>query len=72
MIIRLKSRMLNPSGVRGRGKLSFLVRKSLEDVKSLHPHYGEVKEPSILYIGPAGENRARVAAVVSKYAHAAG
>jgi aldehyde:ferredoxin oxidoreductase len=31
-----------------------------------------VKEPAILYAGPAGENKTRVAAVISKYAHAAG
>ncbi|MGD8565014.1 MAG: aldehyde ferredoxin oxidoreductase C-terminal domain-containing protein [Candidatus Bathyarchaeota archaeon] len=36
------------------------------------PRYGEWKEPSILYIGPAGENRVRTAVVAAKWTHAAG
>lgn len=59
-------------GKRGRETLKFLVRRSIEDVRRIRPNYGEVKEPSILYIGPAGENRTRVAAVLAKYAHGAG
>ena len=59
-------------GKRARETLRFLVGKSVEEMRGLNPRYGEAKEPSILYIGPAGENRTRVAAVVSKYAHAAG
>ncbi|MBS7652837.1 MAG: aldehyde ferredoxin oxidoreductase C-terminal domain-containing protein [Candidatus Bathyarchaeia archaeon] len=59
-------------GKGGRETLKHLVKRSVEDIKRLRPNYGEVKEPSILYIGPAGENRTRVAAVVSKYAHGAG
>jgi aldehyde:ferredoxin oxidoreductase len=34
--------------------------------------YGAVKEPAILYIGPAGENTVRTAVVASKWTHAAG
>jgi len=41
-------------------------------LKSRFPLYGEWKEPSILYIGPAGENRVRTAVVAAKWAHAAG
>lgn len=59
-------------GRKARETLRFLVKKSIEEIKSLRPNYGEVKEPSILYIGPAGENRTRVAAVMSKYTHGAG
>jgi len=59
-------------GKKARETLRFLVRKSIEEIKDVRPNYGEVKEPSILYIGPAGENKTRVAAVVAKYAHAAG
>ncbi|MEM3982054.1 MAG: aldehyde ferredoxin oxidoreductase C-terminal domain-containing protein [Thermofilum sp.] len=33
---------------------------------------GLTKEPSFVYIGPAGENRVRTAAVMAKIAHAAG
>lgn len=59
-------------GKKARETLRFLVRKSIEEIKDARPNYGEVKEPSILYIGPAGENKTRVAAVVAKYAHGAG
>lgn len=34
--------------------------------------YGKWKEPSILYIGPAGEQEARIASVMTKITHAAG
>jgi len=59
-------------GKKARETLQFLVKKSIENIKKIKPNYGEVKEPSILYIGPAGENKTRVAAVVAKYAHGAG
>jgi len=59
-------------GKKARETLRFLVRKSIEEIKDVRPSYGEVKEPSVLYIGPAGENKTRVAAVVAKYAHGAG
>ena len=59
-------------GSRARETLRFLVPRSIDDIKAIRPNHGEVKEPSILYIGPAGENKTRVAAVVSKYAHGAG
>jgi aldehyde:ferredoxin oxidoreductase len=56
----------------GRETYRYLVEKSKEDMRTIRPKYGEAKEPAILYIGPAGENKTRVAAVISKYAHAAG
>jgi len=59
-------------GKRARQTLQFLIKESIDEIKSIRPLYGEAKEPSILYIGPAGENKTRVAAVISKYAHAAG
>jgi len=59
-------------GKKARETLRFLVKKSIKEIKGVRPDYGEVKEPSILYVGPAGENRTRVAAVVAKYAHGAG
>jgi aldehyde:ferredoxin oxidoreductase len=36
------------------------------------PLYGEWREPSMLYIGPAGENKVRTAIVATKWTHAAG
>ena len=59
-------------GKKARETLRFLVRKSIDEIKEIRPRYGEVKEPSILYIGPAGEKKTKVAAVVAKYAHGAG
>ncbi|MFX0012318.1 MAG: aldehyde ferredoxin oxidoreductase C-terminal domain-containing protein, partial [Candidatus Hermodarchaeota archaeon] len=47
-------------------------KNSINDIKKIHPNYGEVKEPSVLYIGPAGENKSRLAVVEAKFAHAAG
>jgi aldehyde:ferredoxin oxidoreductase len=59
-------------GKKGIETYRFLVEKSIEDIKAIRTNHGEVKEPAILYAGPAGENKTRVAAVISKYAHAAG
>ena len=59
-------------GKKARETLGFLIKKSMEEIRSIKPNYGEPKEPSILYIGPAGENKTRVAAVVAKYTHGAG
>ncbi len=59
-------------GKKARATIRFLTRRSIQEIKDVRPNYGEVKEPSILYIGPAGENKTRVAAVVAKYAHGAG
>jgi aldehyde:ferredoxin oxidoreductase len=41
-------------------------------LKERFPRYGEWKEPAMLYIGPAGENKVRTAVVVTKWTHAAG
>jgi aldehyde:ferredoxin oxidoreductase len=59
-------------GKQGRETVRYLIRKSNDEIKASHVDYGEIKEPSMLYIGPAGEHSTRVAVVLSKYAHAAG
>jgi aldehyde:ferredoxin oxidoreductase len=59
-------------GKKARETLRFLVKKSIEEIKAIRSKHGEVKDPSILYVGPAGEHKTRVAAVVAKYAHGAG
>ncbi len=41
-------------------------------MKKRFPKYGEWKEPALLYIGPAGENKVRTAVVAAKWTHAAG
>lgn len=45
------------------------VRKELTKRK---PNVGLWRQPAMLYVGPAGENRVRTAAVLTKIAHAAG
>lgn len=49
-----------------------LTKECRELLKTRYPQKGEWKEPSILYIGPAGENKVRTAVVAAKWAHAAG
>jgi aldehyde:ferredoxin oxidoreductase len=52
--------------------LKILTKEGREKLEKDYPTYGEWKEPAALYIGPAGENRTRVAAVCGKWTHAAG
>jgi len=49
-----------------------LTRECRELLKERFPWYGEFKEPAMLYIGPAGENKVRTAVVAAKWTHAAG
>jgi len=52
--------------------LRVLTREGREELGKRYRRLGEVKEPAVLYIGPAGENRVRVAVVAAKWTHAAG
>lgn len=52
--------------------VKILTKECRELLKKRFPLYGEWKEPSLLYIGPAGENKVRTAVVAAKWAHAAG
>jgi len=49
-----------------------LTKECREVLRQRFPKYGEIKQPAILYIGPAGENRVRTAVVAAKWTHAAG
>jgi len=49
-----------------------LTKECRELLKERSPSYGEFKEPSILYIGPAGERKVRTAVVAAKWTHGAG
>jgi aldehyde:ferredoxin oxidoreductase len=49
-----------------------LTRECREVLKKRYSRYGEWKEPAVLYVGPAGENRVRTAVVAAKWTHAAG
>lgn len=59
-------------GKDGKQTVSALTKECRGLLKKRYPTYGEWKEPAMLYVGPAGENRVRTAVVCSKWAHAAG
>ena len=59
-------------GLTGKELVRELMREVYPELRERHKLEGAVKEPAILYIGPAGENRVRTATVMSKYVHAAG
>ena len=49
-----------------------LTKECRELLNKRYSEKGEWREPAILYIGPAGENRVRTAVVAAKWTHAAG
>ncbi|RLE56549.1 MAG: aldehyde ferredoxin oxidoreductase [Candidatus Methanomethylicota archaeon] len=59
-------------GLDGKKTLVRLTKECRDELKRRYPRFGEWKDPSILYIGPAGENLTRVAVVMEKWTHAAG
>lgn len=52
--------------------VSILTKECRELLGKRYPQKGLWREPSILYIGPAGENKVRTAVVAAKWTHAAG
>jgi len=52
--------------------VAVLTKECRELLHERFPQKGEWKEPAILYIGPAGENKVRTAVVAAKWTHAAG
>jgi aldehyde:ferredoxin oxidoreductase len=52
--------------------LRILTKEVSEELDKRYAKYGIQKEPAAIYIGPAGENRVRAAAVEQKWSHAAG
>jgi aldehyde:ferredoxin oxidoreductase len=59
-------------GKDGKQTVAILTRECRNLLNKRYPKYGEWKEPSMLYIGPAGENKVRTAVVACKWTHAAG
>jgi len=59
-------------GMTGQDTLRTITGESRRVVQDLRPGLGELIEPSTLYIGPSGEKKARIAAVMAKWSHAAG
>ncbi len=52
--------------------VKILTKECRELLKKRFLLYGEWREPALLYIGPAGENKVRTAVVAAKWTHAAG
>jgi len=59
-------------GKLGEETIKLLNREVTEELAKRKPNIGLWKEPGIIYIGPAGENLVRNAAVMSKICHACG
>nr|MDO8134418.1 aldehyde ferredoxin oxidoreductase N-terminal domain-containing protein [Candidatus Njordarchaeum guaymaensis] len=59
-------------GKDGKQTFTSLTKEGREILKTRFPRKGDWKEPSILYVGPAGENKVRTAVVAAKWTHAAG
>jgi aldehyde:ferredoxin oxidoreductase len=59
-------------GKGGKQTLKILTDETRRELKLRFPEYGELIEPSVLYIGPSGENKTRIAGVMAKWTHAAG
>ncbi len=52
--------------------LRTITKEVREELNKRYAKIGVQREPAVLYIGPAGENKVRVAAVEQKWTHAAG
>ena len=59
-------------GLDGKDTLKVLTKEAKEELDKRYTRLGIQKEPAVLYIGPAGENMVRAAAVIQKWTHAAG
>jgi aldehyde:ferredoxin oxidoreductase len=59
-------------GLDGKDTVVKLTKDAVDYLNSKYRRFGEWKDPSILYIGPAGEKLCRVAVVMEKWTHAAG
>lgn len=61
-----------PWGRDGKETIRWLNREVRDILKKRDPRFGLWKEPSMMYIGPAGESKVRNAAVMEKWSHACG
>ena len=59
-------------GMAGKDLLINLMKEAYDKIIKAENRKGKPKEPGIIYIGPAGEQKVRFAAVMSKWTHAAG
>ena len=59
-------------GLDGKKTVMRINREVREELSKLWPRVGLWKEPGLIYIGPAGENKVRISSVMSKWTHGAG
>jgi aldehyde:ferredoxin oxidoreductase len=59
-------------GKNGKETIKLLNKEVIQDLEKTYPGKRMWREPGILYVGPAGENATRVAAVMMKWTHGAG
>jgi len=59
-------------GKKGKETVRLINKEVRAELAGRQPGRGLWREPGILYIGPAGESKVRVAAVMQKWSHAAG
>ncbi len=59
-------------GMRGREFLKAIIEDVYPELRRKLGRAGVPREPSVMYIGPAGENLVRTSAVMAKLTHAAG
>ncbi len=56
----------------GKQTVAVLTKECRGLLNERYKRFGEWKEPAMLYVGPAGENKVRTAVVMTKWSHAAG
>ncbi|MEM2793653.1 MAG: aldehyde ferredoxin oxidoreductase C-terminal domain-containing protein [Candidatus Methanomethylicia archaeon] len=59
-------------GLDGKKTVMKINKEVREELSKLWPRVGLWGEPGLIYIGPAGENKVRISAVMSKWTHGAG
>lgn len=59
-------------GKAGEETVLWLVKEAREEVGKVRSRFGKIRDPGIIYIGPAGENLVRTASVMQKWTHACG
>jgi len=59
-------------GKNGQQTLRAVTKETREELQKRLKKRGLQKEPAVLYIGPAGDNKSRIAAVMVKWAHGCG
>ncbi|MEM2904514.1 MAG: aldehyde ferredoxin oxidoreductase C-terminal domain-containing protein [Candidatus Bathyarchaeia archaeon] len=59
-------------GKDGKESLRILTKETIAELEKRYPKTRMWRDPGVLYIGPAGETKSRVAAVMMKWTHGAG